>query len=170
MIIGGIMLLDDNEEYERVWDRVYKELGFKPGMRESVPFEIHKSYTVYGIENMTEPQIDKLEAVGKEILARISPGRVYALDWQHSALLYDPGNPEEQKNFVVNDERYWGGGYNVYFPSFYPDGDYYFFIDESFEFGLLGHPWRKEIWIFGELLLSEFKKIYTELGWTVKEV
>lgn len=85
-------------------------------------------------------------------------------------MLYDPRNPEEQKNFVVNDERYWGGGYNVYFPPFYPDGDYYFFIDESFEFGLLGHPWRQEIWIFGEPLLTEFKKVHTELGWTIKEI
>lgn len=69
MIIGWIMLLDDTEEYKRVWDRVYKELGFKPGMSEALPFEIHKPYTVYGIGNMTEPQIDKLEALGKEIFA-----------------------------------------------------------------------------------------------------
>lgn len=160
------MLIDDNEEYERVWDRVYKELGFKPGMRESFPFEIHKPYTVYGIGNMTEPQIDKLEAVGKEIFARISPGRIYALDWHHSAFLYDPRNPDEQKSIVTDEEN----GYYEYFPSFYPDGDYYFFIDESFEFGLLGHPWRQEIWIFGEPLLTEFKKVYAELGWTVKGV
>lgn len=160
------MLLDDNGEFERVWDRVYKELGFKPGMRESVPFEIHKSYTVYGIGNMTEPQIDKLEAVGKEIFARISPGRIYALDWHHSAFLYDPGNPDEQKSIVTDEEN----GYYEYFPSFYPDGDYYFFIDENFNFGLLGHPWRQEIWIFGEPLLAEFKKVYAELGWTIKEI
>lgn len=160
------MLLDDSEEYDCVWDRVYKELGFRPGMKESVPFEIHKPYTVYGIGNMTEPQIDKLEVFGKEIFARISPGRVYALDWHHSAFLYDSRNPDEQKSIFTDEEN----GYYEYFPPFYPDGDYYFFIDESFNFGLLGHPWRQEIWIFGEPLLSEFKKIYAELGWTVKEI
>lgn len=165
----SLILLDDTAEYDAVWNRVRTEFGFRPGMRESVPFRINKPHAVYGIENMTDQHIDKFAAAGADIFARVSAGRVYALDWNHSALLYDPRDPDEQKDFWFCNSRYDGGGYNVNFPSFYPDGDYYFFIDESFEFGLLGHPWRQEIRIFGEPLLTEFGKIYSELGLTLKE-
>ena len=165
----SVVLLDDTDEYGAVWNRVYDELGFKPGIRESVPFNIRKPHAVFGIGNMTEEDIDNYVTACNDIFAKISKGRVYALDWQHSALLYDPRDPEGQRDFWTVNSRYDGGGYNVYFPSFYPDGDYYFFIDEGFEFGLLGHPWRQEIWIFGEPLLSEFGKIYKELGLTLKE-
>lgn len=89
----------------------------------------------------------------------------YALDWQHSAFKFSPNNIQEQADIWVNDERYLGGGYNAYFPSFYPDGDYYFFIDEKLENGYLGHPWRQEVWVFGSVLQNEIEEIYAELGW-----
>lgn len=164
------MLLDDTQEDKEVWDKVYNELGFKPGMRESVPFDIKQPHCVYGIAGMTEEQMDKMEDISKKIFTRLTPegGKVYALDWQHSSLLYDPRNPDEQKDFWQDDARYEHGGYNVYFPSFYPDGDYYFFIAEDFSFGLLGHPWRQEVWIFGEKLMSEYEAVYGELGWIKK--
>lgn len=162
------MLLDHTELYNAVWDRVYRELGFAPGISETRPFDIKVPYAIYGIEKMTEPQIDYMENIAKQIFARITDGKIYALDWQHSALLYDPRDPDEQKDFWVADERYIGGGYNVYFPSFYPDGDYYFFIVEDFSFGWLDHPWRREVWIFGEKLLTEIESVYKDLGWTRK--
>ena len=162
------MLLDNTEQYKAVWDKVYSELGFAPGMREIIPFDIKVPHAVYGIEDMTEAQIDLMENIAKEMFARIADGRMYALDWQHSALLYNPRDLDEQRDFWVDDESYIGGGYNVYFPSFYPDGDYYFFIAEDFSFGWLGHPWRQEIWIFGERLLPEAEAVYKELGWIRK--
>lgn len=162
------MLLDKTEKYNAVWDRVYRELGFAPGMRETRPFDIKVPHAVYGIDKMTEAQADRMENTAKEVFARITDGKMYALDWQHSALLYDPRDPEEQQDFWVDDERYIGGGYNVYFPSFYPDGDYYFFIAEDFSFGWLGHPWRREVWIFGEKLLPEIESVYKDLGWIRK--
>ncbi|MBD5383602.1 MAG: DUF2716 domain-containing protein [Ruminococcaceae bacterium] len=162
------MLLDHTEQYNAVWDKVYSELGFRPSMHEFTPFDIKVPHAVYGIENMTETQTDIMENIAQEIFARISNGRIYALDWQHSALLYDPRNPDEQRDFRVEDERYIGGGYNVCFPSFYPDGDYYFFIAEDFSFGWLGHPWRQEVWIFGEKLLHEIEAVYKSFGWTRK--
>ena len=87
------------------------------------------------------------------------------MDWHHSAFLYDPRNLEEQQSFFVEDQRYVGGVYFAYFPSFYPDGDYYFFIDEQFRFGYLGHPWRREVWIFGEALLPRFEQVHQRVGW-----
>lgn len=162
------MLLDNTERYDAVWDRVYGELGFRPSMREFTPFDIKVPHAVYGIENMTETQIDVMEDIAGEIFARISNGMVYALDWQHSALLYDPKSHDEQRGLWVEDERYIGGGYNVGFPSFYPDGDYHFFIAEDFSFGWLGHPWRQEVRIFGEKLLPEIDAVYKDFGWTRK--
>ena len=35
----------------------------------------------------------------------------------------------------------------------------------SLRFGYLGHPWRKEIWVFGEKLLPEIARIAPALGW-----
>lgn len=162
------MLLLDDERYDTVWNRVYNELGFHPGMREAFPFDIKAPHAVYSVSKMTAKQIDVMEKTAWEIFARISDGNTYALDWQHSALLYDPRDPDEKRDFWVDNENYWDGGYNVYFPSFFPDGDYYFFIAEDFSFGWLGHPWRQEVWIFGEELLSEIEAVYMNFGWTRK--
>ena len=116
---------------------------------------------------MTDDQIDLLSDTIRKIFIKITePGqKIYALDWHHSSFLYDPRDFSEQKCCVVKDERYTNREYNAYFPSFCPDGDYYFFIEENFEFGYLGHPWRKEIWIFGCDLIKEIEQVYQELGW-----
>ena len=39
------------------------------------------------------------------------------------------------------------------------------FIDEFFEYGYLGHPWRQEIWVFGDNLIEKMDEIYQALGW-----
>lgn len=91
----------------------------------------------------------------------------YALDWNHSAFRFDPRNKEEMKSVTIEDRRYFGGEYVAYFPDFYPDGDYYFFIDTKFENGYLGHPWRQEVWVFGITLIDEIKKIAGILNWKI---
>ncbi|MCI8361055.1 MAG: DUF2716 domain-containing protein [Clostridiales bacterium] len=169
------MLLDDTPEYDAVWDKVFATLKFRPSgsdYREDhpttgkLPFTIACSYEVYAIEHMTDEQRDLMDAFIRKSLILCAHGkRWYALDWYHSAFKFDPQNLDEQQSFWVEDERYWGGGYYAYFPSFYPDGDYYFFIDEDFQNGYLGHPWRQEIWVFGAALLDEINKIYQKLGW-----
>lgn len=168
------MLIDDTEKYNLIWDKVYDKLKFKPScsyrghsMCSDLPFEINVEHSVYGIDKMSDDQISRMDAVIREQLIAVSKKekKWYALDWQHSAFLFDPRNTEDQKSFWKEDSRYFGGGYYAYFPSFYPDGDYYFFIDEYFEYGYLGHPWRQEVWIFGDELIKRFDIIYKELGW-----
>ena len=133
-----------------------------------VPFEIEEEYAIYSFDfdEITEKQIDMMKEVIENIFANMSKDdtKMYALDWQHSAFLYNPKNPEEQKSFWKEDDRYIGGGYNTYFPSFFPDGDYYFFIDEKFRFGYLGHPWRQEVWVWGEKLITKMDEIYSIIG------
>lgn len=167
------MLIDHTPLYNEVWERVDRELGFRPGVVRmhdfsgQLPFDLPGAYAVYGIEDMTVEQLDLLEELARGIFAEAAGvgERVYALDWHHSAFLYDPRNLEEQQSFFVEDQRYMGGGYFAYFPSFYPDGDYYFFINEQFCFGYLGHPWRREVWIFGEALLPRFEQVHQRIGW-----
>ena len=72
-----------------------------------------------------------------------------------------------EKNYsdIEKNENYVGGEYIAFFPTFYPDGDYYFFIDDEYKNGYLGHPWRQEVLIFGNKLIEEIRKIADELGW-----
>lgn len=168
------MLIDNTQEYDALWNKVDTMLKFNPScqyrghsMAGALPFEIDLTHSVYAIDDMTEEQLDLMDDLIRNCLIMCSEGRKewYALDWQHSAFKFKPQNIEEQQSIWVEDERYWGGGYNAYFPSFYPDGDYYFFIDEDFENGYLGHPWRREVWIFGAKLEDEIKKVCQQLGW-----
>ena len=161
------MLIDNKQEYHAIWDKVYEKLKFRPSyydrghsMNVPLPFEIDRNYTVYDIEQITEEQIDLTQEIIRNILISITSEnqRLYALDWQHDAFIFNPRNIEEQKD-------YSDGKYNRYFPGFIPDGDYYFFIDEDFEFGYLGHPWRQEIWIFGDQLIEKIEEVYPQLGW-----
>lgn len=163
-------MLLDNEAYKMVWDRVYTQLGFRPDSRgrNFPPFHIRDSHAVYAVDGMTAAQMEALEDAVRTVFLEVTAEgeRLYALDWQHSAFLFNPRDPETQKSLWVEDEAYPGGGYQADFPTFYPDGDYYFFLDEHFRFGFLGHPWRQEVWVFGEPLVQKFKKRHRELGWT----
>ncbi len=161
------MLMDDTKEEDAVWEKVFAVLNFNPScqyrghsMKVPLPFEIALPYAVYAIDHMTEEQIDGMDGIIRDCLITCANGEKewYALDWQHSTFKFHPGNIEEQQSIWVADERYYGGGYYAYFPSFYPDGDYYFFIDVDFQNGYLGHPWRREVWIFGTELEKEIKK------------
>lgn len=161
------MLLDDTPEYDLIWDKIYEKLKFNPSIKaHAVPFEIDERYAVYKIDEMTEQQVDTIDDIISKIFVDISKegSRMYALDWQHSAFLFDPRNKDEQQSFWKEDSRYIGGGYNAYFPSFYPNGDYYFFIDEFFRFGYLGHPWRKEIWVWGHELIDKIDENCNVIG------
>ena len=64
------MLIDDTEEYDLVWDKVYDKLKFKPSCSYSghsltvdLPFEIEGNFTVYGIDKMSDSQIDSMQDI-----------------------------------------------------------------------------------------------------------
>ena len=168
------MLINHTEAYNRIWDWVDEELGFSPScyytghdLDKFSPFRLKGNYAVYGIERMNDEPLERMDEfiLGAFLSVTEKGERLYALDWQHSAFLFDPRKPEEMESVYVEDDRFMGGGYWAYFPPFYPDGDYYFFIAESLEFGYLSHPWRKEVWIFGDRLINVFERIHTDLGW-----
>ena len=162
-----ILVLND-KEYDDVWNRVYDELGFAPScayrghsLNVSLPFALEGEYAIYEIDDMTEDQMDILAGEMPEILNRITPkgDKTYALDWQHKSFLFDVHTDDPWNH--PND-----GQYHPYLPSFYPDGDYYFYIDENFRFGYLGHPWRQEVWAFGADMIKELDEAFERFGWT----
>ena len=167
-----ITVLDGTKEYDDIWDKVYTALGFNPSCKYrghsldvTLPFTINVSYEIYAIEFMMEDEIEKMDEIIRDCLIRSSDKEWYALDWLHSAFRFNPRNKDEMKSLWIKDNNYYGGGYFAYFPSFYPDGDYYFFIDSKFENGYLGHPWRQEVWVFGKPLINEINKIADKLNW-----
>jgi len=160
-------LLLNKDEDNFVWNRIYSEFHFNPSINKSVlPFELNCNYQIYDISKLTEKNIDDMDDIITNILIKCTEETetVYALDWQHSSFKFNPRNKEEQKSIYVKDDKYFGGGYNAYFPSYYPDGDYYFFIASDFSFGYLGHPWQNKVWIFGEKLIYEFNKVAYQIG------
>lgn len=165
------MLLTD-EQYRNVWDTVYDTLHFRPSIDTAViPFVISMPHIVFDISRTKDFAFDGLENLITHAFIKCTvPGKqLYALDWQHAAFLFDPRDPQQMESIYIEDSRYFGGGYFAFFPAYYPDGDYYFFIDKQFRFGYLSHPWRQEVWLFGESLIAEFESIYKQFGWTVKE-
>ena len=162
------MLIDDTEEYGLVWDRVYDELGFKPSyydndhsMNGTLPFDIAQHYAVYSTDEICYDRLDEFNEAVTAVFADITPSdkKVYALDWQHSAFKFDPRNRSEMQDIQAGCQGF-SEGYTAYFPTFYPNGDYYLFIAEEFSFGWLGHPWRQEVWLFGDELIERFDKLY----------
>ena len=146
-------------QYRQIWDWIYNYLHFRPNCHRGhdlfpcKPFDIPVKHVVYGIENMTEEQENAMDILIDQVFINVTAKgqKIYSLDWQHEAFLYDP-------RCVMDGQR-------LGFVGYYPDGDYYFFIDEHKKFGYLSHPWRQEVWIFGETLVNEFETIYETLGW-----
>ena len=165
-------MLLDRETSIAVWDRVYQTFHFCPSTNTSVvPFSIALPHVVYDICGTSKSRPDQFDQLITAAFIRCTlPGeRLYAMDWQHSSFLFDPRIPEQMCLQYVEDTRCFSGGYHAFFPDYFPDGDYYFFIDEQFRFAYLSYPWRQEVWIAGEILIHEFAKIAPQLGWRKKE-
>lgn len=165
------MLLTD-EQYGEVWDKVHDILRFCPSVnREVIPFKIAEPYKVFDISGWNEFAFEQSDRLITEAFVNCTSvgEKLYALDWHHESFLFDPRDFQQMQSVYIEDAKYYGGGHHAAIPSYYPDGDYYFFIDEQFRFGYLSHPWRQEVWIFGENLVGEFEKIYKQFGWIEKD-
>ena len=99
----------------------------------------------------------------------ITKHQLYFIVWFHKFILYDPRNP---KNSECADEGTLNPDYNskgiAHFDGFYPNGDYYLYIEKYGYFGYLSHPWREEVWIYGEELVKGFEKIENKIGFIKK--
>ena len=166
-------LLND-EEYGQIWDKFYKELQFVPSVQRYItPFRVPAPWVIHDIScSLADENGERFEDAVRQALADClgEDDWLYALDWQHSCFRYDPRQPQEGYGVRVEDERYWGGGYDACFPDFFPDGDYYFFVQRDLKWGYLGHPWRRELWLFGAPLIEALSPKLEELGFPIKNL
>lgn len=163
-------LSEENEKY--IYNFIKDELRFSPSYHEVnpfLPFSINRPFVVYDISKMTDEQIDLLYELAPTALAScLADGyQLYAIDWFHNFILFDPRNPDDMQSNHPAKPQYNSKGI-AYFHGFYPDGDYYFFLDKYGAFGYLSHPWREEVWIYGTPLINEFEKISQKLGFIPK--
>lgn len=85
---------------------------------------------------------------------------MYALDWNHDCFEFSPMEDISMNYNYYDSDRQC----QVYFPTYYPDGDYYFFFDGTWNYGIFGQPWRNEIIIMGKELIKRFEKNKEKLG------
>ena len=164
-----VILQDD--EYDRVWDNLETEFRFNPRSAVNglptfsfpIPVDAYSlgEYSVW-CEN---------ESINNGIIKTVfiecmeDDDYMYALDWQHTCFRYNPRIRDTIEYPVfIPDEKKPSLGYNVYFPEFYPDGDFYFFVAKDFRWGYLTHPWLNKVWVFGDKLISLIKKYSEKLG------
>ncbi len=143
-------------QYRQVWDQVH-ELFHYPNLRDS-QFQSPYPCKTFQASIWDERQ----EALVNQIFCDLFPGQLYALDWQHDCFCYDP---REKISTGIDDWWYdQERDVRVYFPSYYPDGDYHAFVFQDFRQGLFGHPWKQEIYVVGEAIIAAFEANAEALG------
>jgi len=166
-----VVLKDD--EYGYVWDKVDKKCRFRAYAnpnRGEFPFKFKEPVDYYDIRGplvFNSDNDESLNEVFKSVFVESmgSDNYMYALDWHHTCFRYNPRiNTIIEYPVWIDDNSYGGSGYNVYFPDFYPNGDYYFFIAKDFRWGYLTHPWQMKVWVWGEPLMRLFKEKSRLLG------
>ncbi|MFT8321110.1 MAG: DUF2716 domain-containing protein [Bacillus sp. (in: firmicutes)] len=148
-------MLSTNQN-DLLWEIVSARIRFRPSIKKSrflKPFQVPEPFIVYDISSYYDnKEADKLindleNKTWKVFLeCTLVNEKIYALDYQHPGYLVDPRKPMDRNEF------------NEWIVPVFPNGDYYFFFQENFEWGILGHPWRKEMTIFGEKLIDSYKK------------
>lgn len=150
-----MQVIQDQQLYNALWDRVYQDFGFRPAETAwlNLP-QPSRKYRAAGV--WTETQ----EKTVNSIFAGLGIENMYALDWQHDCFVFSPQENTPCGFSYYDAER----DCNVYFPSYYPDGDYFFFLSQDFSCGLFGHPQRSEICVMGDPLIEAFENLKEQLG------
>lgn len=151
-----------------------EELQFYPSSDKNtpfLPFSLSRQFAVYDIAKMTDEQIISLYDMAPAAFLNClqEEGQLYFFDWQHNLLLYDPRNPENCRG-EQGEMIFFSDDGVALFGGLYPDGDYCFHIERYGKFGYLSHPWREEVWIFGDELIKEFELICEKIGFIPKTI
>ena len=158
------VLLDD-AEYDSVWEKVNSLFGFRPDCSIIALSSKFKEYEVYDLSQVPCDS-EEFEGLMRHIVKTCAANDdyIYALDWQHDGFRYNPNAAALPQMFTrIENNNMPFGFINIYFPTFYPNSDYYFFIQKDFVWGCLGHPWEKKCWIFGKQLIEEMERCSTQL-------
>ena len=159
--VESMKIILDKDKYNAIWDKIYYDFLFSPSCKANddlwLSFPVkRKKYRLNCYFS------ERQEKIINSIFCRINAKDMYALDWRHDCFIYNPCEKIPLDYCFYDTER----NCNVYFPSYYPDGDYHFFISFDWSLGLYGHPWRKEIIVVGEALIQEIEKAQRTLNLT----
>lgn len=91
---------------------------------------------------------------------KLIDGEMYALNWQHDCFTFSPKEHIPFEYNYFDEER----NCQVYFPTYYSNGDYCFFFDSEWKYGLFGHPWKGEFIVIGQELIDMFESNKKYLG------
>lgn len=153
-----MQVIVDKGLYKRIWDKIYSDYSFYPSVDgQGNWLEPDGVFKKFRLEMLWD---ENQEAIVNTILCDVIGEEMYALDWKHDCFLFNPNERIPYGYQYFDSERKC----NVYFPEYYPDGDYHFFVSKDWHFGLYGHPWRKELIVVGEKLISAIKNYSFELG------
>ncbi len=150
----------DEKLYDDIWNRIEKEYKFYPSVNKKInAFEFSIENICYQLNCCWSAE---QEEIVNDIFKKLSNDDLYALDWQHDCFGYNPNeNIELGYHYYDKDRKV-----EVYFPSYYPNGDYHMFLSKDWSYGMFGHPWKNEIYIFGKKTINEFKNKEKELNIT----
>ena len=148
----------DRDEYNRIWTKIDQIYQFKPSVdpnsgewiRLDQPFKKYRLKCVWD---------ERQEEIVRRIMCKVIHADMYALDWHHDCFIFNPFEkitPGLQYRDFERDCK-------VYFPSYYPNGDYYFFISMDWKNGMYGHPWKQEIRVVGRKMIQAFDEEKEEL-------
>ncbi len=131
------------EQTEIVWNTIGENFGYPESQRS---FKLPKPYIIFDISSKYSYETDELEDMVLTAMRACTRKNelIYAMDWQHECYEFDPRKPierDEWKEWLV---------------PLFPNGDYYIFIQKDLKWGYFGHPWKKEIGIFGDCFIKNF--------------
>ena len=143
-----------------VWENIYNRFGFIPEHTAS-PYswiKLPAPSVIYTLDLSAGGEV--WNSIVNSLFVQLGNKELYALDWQHDCFVFSPEDYGKLVKEYQDDTR----DCNVYFPDYYPNGDYHFFIDPDWQFGMFGHPWLNQIAVFGEDLIKLIDIHAKELG------
>lgn len=158
-----IWTIVEEHEYNYLWAIIENEFQFCPKHSNPHTFHFKMPCNAYNIEGSRLYDANEDSDVNQWILSVFidcmgNDPYMYALDYMHACFKYDPRIKEKKpRPTFIADRRFENGGYNAYFPRFYPDGEYYLFVSKAFTWGYFTHPWLKKLWVFGDCLMQHIR-------------
>ncbi|MEO1770552.1 DUF2716 domain-containing protein [Candidatus Enterococcus ferrettii] len=160
---------------DELWEIVYQRFSFEPDcFAKDSRYTLKEPYDLYscaGVFAIADSDPNWRETIQDIFCTCLKDQKyMYVLDWHHTCYKYYPQVKTcKDKPTFIEGEKSFHGGYYAYFPEFYPDGDYYLFFSKDLSWGYLTDPWRKEIFVYGELLRKEIQKKARYLGFILIE-
>lgn len=155
---GRVLNIISNDTENFLWNKMYDVYKFKPGTDHQCEWiQIPCESKVYYKDT---PWTAEQESIINSCFEELTDDEMYALDWKHDCFTFSPKEhiPFEYEEYDSDRKC------QVYFPTYYPNGDYHVFVDKEWKYGLFGHPWKHEIVVMGEKLIEMFEKEKVSLG------